>query len=101
MREEVDIVFLELFEEFMGLKSDLSEDFRPNKSSKRCYFRSLKLTYFDDLLCCHLCLLLTALHIKFKCLPSSAPASVNIDQVSSQEVEDDLNSLTTSIFLKM
>ena len=57
----LDIVSLKLFEDFLGLKSHLFEEFRPRKSSKRCYFRSLKLTYFEGLLFCHLCLLLIAL----------------------------------------
>ena len=58
----VYIVSLEVFEDFLGLKSHLFEDFRPNKSLKRFYFRSLKLTYFEDLLVCLFCLLLTDLH---------------------------------------
>jgi hypothetical protein len=43
-----DIGSLELFEDFLGLKLHLFEDFRPRKSSKRCKFRSLKLTYFEE-----------------------------------------------------
>jgi hypothetical protein len=38
----------ELFEDFLGLKLHLFEDFRPRKPSKRCNFRSLKLTFFED-----------------------------------------------------
>jgi hypothetical protein len=43
-----DIGFLELFEDILGLKLHLLEDFRPRKSSKRCKFRSLKLTFFEE-----------------------------------------------------
>ena len=43
-----DIGSLELFEDFLGLKLHLFEDFRPRKSSKRCNFRSLKLTFFEE-----------------------------------------------------
>ena len=71
----LDIVSLELFEDFLGLKLHLFDDFLPSKSSKRCYFLSLKLTYFEDLLCFLFFLLLTALlHISmwifilFKCI---------------------------------
>jgi hypothetical protein len=44
----VDIGSLELFEDFLGLKLHPFEDFRPRKSSKRCNFRSLKLTFFEE-----------------------------------------------------
>ena len=43
-----DIGSLELFEDFLGLKLHLFEDLRPRKSSKRCNFRSLKLTFFEE-----------------------------------------------------
>jgi hypothetical protein len=43
-----DIGSLELFADFLGLKLHLFEDFRPMKSSKRCNFWSLKLTFFEQ-----------------------------------------------------
>ena len=39
-----DTVSLELFVDFLGLKVFHPKDFRPRISSKRCNFRSLKLT---------------------------------------------------------
>ena len=56
-----DIVSLELFEDFLGLKLHLIDDFLPSNSSKRCYFLSLKHSYFEDLLCFLFFLLLSAL----------------------------------------
>jgi hypothetical protein len=59
-----DIGSLELFEDFLGLKLHLFEDFRPRKSSKRCNFQSLKLTYLEEFLFSLFSLLSTALSYK-------------------------------------
>jgi hypothetical protein len=45
---------------------ELFEDFRPRKSSKRCNFRSLKLTYFEEFFVLSFLFDLIALSYKMK-----------------------------------